>query len=141
MKPKTIIGTLLLIAFTFMVVKSFSDQVSGYETFALALERGERAHVVGEWVPIQPTAYDVETNEFSFYMADEDGAVRQVLFRNPKPANFEDADKVVVDGRFQGDVFVADNILVKCPSKYNDERGLNEMPVTPASIAPSSSQY
>jgi cytochrome c-type biogenesis protein CcmE len=39
---------------------------------------------------------------------------------NPKPANFEEAEKLVIEGSTQGDVFVADKILTKCPSKYNE---------------------
>jgi len=64
------------------------------------------------------------------------GVVRQVVYPNPKPANFEDAEQVVVNGRMEGDVFVAEHILVKCPSKYNDERGLEGMAGTtqPASL-------
>ena len=55
-------------------------------------------------------------------MADEKGTVRRVVFADPKPANFEDAEKVVVEGQIAGDVFEAEHILVKCPSKYNDAR-------------------
>jgi cytochrome c-type biogenesis protein CcmE len=55
-------------------------------------------------------------------MKDENGLIRQVHYPNPKPANFEDAEQVVVEGQMEGDVFVAEHILIKCPSKYNDER-------------------
>ena len=49
-----------------------------------------------------------------------------VRYSNPKPANFEDADQLVIEGYSAGDHFVAENILVKCPSKYNDGRGLDQ---------------
>ena len=129
MRPKTIIGLVLLVGFGALVVSSFGEQVAGYENFAEAAENGQRAHVVGEWLTARPTTYDPSANRFSFWMRDEAGATRQVVYPNPKPANFEDAEQVVVDGRMEGDVFVAEHILVKCPSKYNDERGL-EAPET-----------
>ena len=66
--------------------------------------------------------YDPASNTFAFTMADEEGVVRKVVYANPKPANFEDAEKVVVDGQMVGDVFQAEHILVKCPSKYNEAR-------------------
>ncbi len=47
-------------------------------------------------------------------------AMRRVHYPHPKPANFEDAERLVVRGAAEGDVFVARHILVKCPSKYND---------------------
>ena len=34
--------------------------------------------------------------------------------------NFDQAEKVVVVGRYEGSTLHADQILVKCPSKYDD---------------------
>ena len=59
-------------------------------------------------------------------MEDDRGVVRQVRYANPKPASFEDAEKLVVEGHLKDDVFVAEHILMKCPSKYNDTRSLQE---------------
>jgi cytochrome c-type biogenesis protein CcmE len=133
MRAKTLFGFGFLALFGFLVVNSFGEQVSGYEAFAEAAESGQTAHVVGTWIEDRPTAYDPTTNRFSFWMQDEAGTVRQVVYPNPKPANFEDAEKVVVNGRMDGEVFVAEHILVKCPSKYNDARGL-EGTATQASL-------
>lgn len=127
MRPRTILGLLLIAGFGFLVVNSFGQQVAGYETFDQAVEGGRRAHVVGDWVREQPVAYDPARNEFSFHMRDEAGTVRRVVYANPKPANFEDAERVVVDGQMEGDVFVASHILVKCPSKYNEQRAPEEL--------------
>lgn len=124
MRLKTILGLVFILVFGGLVVNSFGQQVAGYENFADASENGQRAHVVGQWVNARPAGYDPSANQFSFWMEDKLGNVRQVVYQNPKPANFEDAEKVVVDGQMQGDVFVAEHILVKCPSKYNDAREL-----------------
>ena len=121
-RPKTFVGLACIGVFGFFVVDSFGSQVSGYESFAEAAESGRRAHVVGTWQRTAETAYDPDRNVFTFSMADEDGLVRQVVFADPKPANFEDAEQVVVEGQMAGDVFEAKHILVKCPSKYNDGR-------------------
>ena len=122
MRPKTLIGLAFVGVFGFFVATSFSSQVGGYETFTEATENGRRAHVVGTWVEDAPTSYDPDRNVFSFVMADEDGQQRRVEYADPKPANFEDAEQVVVEGQMAGDAFAADHILVKCPSKYNDAR-------------------
>ena len=124
MHLKTILGIAFIVVFGALVVNSFGQQVAGYENFTEATENGRRAHVVGEWLEARPATYDPSTNQFSFWMRDEIGGINQVIYANPKPANFEDAEKVVVDGQMEGDVFVAEHILVKCPSKYNDARGL-----------------
>lgn len=127
MKPKTIIGLILLVGFTSLLLLNFGQQVGGYMSFAQAADTGSRAHVVGEWVREQGASYDPEQNVFSFYMKDDAGVVHKVEYPNPKPANFEDAEKLVVEGTTHGDAFVADHILVKCPSKYNDTRALEQV--------------
>ena len=122
MRPKTFVGLACIGVFGFFVVDSFGSQVAGYESFTEAAASGRRAHVVGTWLRDRPTVYDPARNVFTFSMADEAGQVRQVAFADPKPANFEDAEQVVVEGRMAGDTFAAEHILVKCPSKYNDGR-------------------
>ena len=126
MKPKTIIGLIVMVGFASLLLLNFGEQVGGYMGFEEAAETGARAHVVGQWVEDQQTRYDPAQNLFTFYMKDDRGMVRQVRYANPKPASFEDAEKLVVEGRLQGDVFVAEHILMKCPSKYNDELGLQQ---------------
>lgn len=120
MKKKTLLGLLVMAGFTSMLFFSFGQQVQGYMNFSEATSTGQTAHVVGTWVEERHFHYDRAQNVFSFYMQDEHGDVRQVKYLNPKPANFEDAEQVVVEGSMQNDVFVADEILVKCPSKYNE---------------------
>ena len=130
MRPKTLFSLGFVVLFGVLVVQSFGSQVSGYETFAQAEESARRAHVVGTWVETEPTAYDPDRNVFTFVMADEEGTARRVVYPNPKPASFEDAEQVVVEGQMRagpdGGVFEAEHILVKCPSKYNDGREFEE---------------
>jgi cytochrome c-type biogenesis protein CcmE len=56
-------------------------------------------------------------------MKNEDGDVMPVTFTGSKPGNFDQAEKVVVIGRYHEGVFQASQILVKCPSKYDDLAG------------------
>ena len=129
MNKKTIIGLVLLVGFSSVLFMNFGQQVGGYMNFEQASETGSKAHVVGMWVADAPFEYDPDSNVFSFTMKDDAGNVRRVRYENPKPANFEDAEKLVIEGYAKGNEFVAENILVKCPSKYNDERGLEATPM------------
>ncbi len=126
MKVKNIVGLVLIAGFASLLFLNFGEQVGGYMDFTEAAKTGASAHVVGYWEEGQQYAYDPARNLFTFHMRDEAGVVQQVHYANPKPANFEDAEKLVIEGKMQGDVFVAEHILVKCPSKYNDTRGLEE---------------
>lgn len=119
MKAKTIIGVVLLVGFTSLLFLNFGQQVGGYMNFEQAAETGSKAHVVGTWLQDREARYDPSRNVFVFYMQDDAGNVRQVQYPNPKPANFEDAEKLVIEGVGDDQVFQAEHILVKCPSKYN----------------------
>ena len=129
MKKKNIIGLVFIVGFIALAFMNFGSSVGGYMDFTEAEETGVKAHVVGTWVADEPISYDPATNIFQFHMKDEQGRVRQVHYLNPKPANFEDAEKLVIEGSVQGDVFVADHILVKCPSKYNDTNVMGDQQV------------
>jgi len=126
MKTKTIVGLVAMIGFAGLLLFNFGSQVGGYMNFEQASESGARAHVVGTWVEDRPTRYDRTENVFTFYMRDESGTVRKVRYKNPKPANFEEAEQVVVEGTASRQTFEAESILVKCPSKYNETKGLQQ---------------
>lgn len=126
MKWKSILGLVAMAGFAGLLLFNFGSQVGGYMNFDQAAQTGSKAHVVGTWVEDRPTRYDREANVFSFYMRDQDGTVHKVQYDSPKPANFEQAEEVVVEGRMNGEAFAADNILVKCPSKYNEQQGLKQ---------------
>jgi cytochrome c-type biogenesis protein CcmE len=119
MRTKTLIGTVLLLGFMSLLFLNFGEQVGGYMNFAEAEQSSASAHVVGTWVEEKPASYDRRRNVFTFYMKDKQGAVREVRYPNPKPANFAEADKLVVKGQPGKRYFEAKHILVKCPSKYN----------------------
>ncbi len=136
MKPKTIFGVIFLVAFTGLLLTSFGQQIGGYMDFPEAEAAGVSATVVGMWVADAPAVYNPSTNVFSFTMADENGNVRRVRYSNPKPANFEDAEKLVIEGHSAGDHFVAEHILVKCPSKYEAGAPGEVGPGHPGYVAP-----
>ncbi len=131
MKPKTTIGLVLMLGFASLLFLNFGQQVGGYMDFAEAERTGSNAHVIGDWVADQPMRYDRDANRFTFHMKDEAGNVRQVAYFNPKPENFEEAEQLVIEGHpGENGEFIAEHILVKCPSKYNDDRSIREAQAT-----------
>jgi len=119
MKPKLIIGVLSIVLFTSLLMYNFGNSISTYVNFEQADERAG-AHVVGKWDDSKEYGFSRETMQFSFHMKDEDGNVRRVIYPRPKPNNFEQATQLVVIGEMRNNVFYASEMLMKCPSKYND---------------------
>jgi len=132
MKRKSIFGLIAMAGFAGLLLFNFGSQVGGYMNFEQADQTGSEAHVVGTWVEDRPTRYDRAQNVFTFYMRDESGTVQKVRYPNPKPANFEQAEQVVVEGSMDGEAFAAKHILVKCPSKYNEQKGLQKQAGQPS---------
>lgn len=66
--------------------------------------------------------YDAKGN-WTFMLQDEQGAMVKVVSTKPRPTNFEQAISVVAIGHYDEaqQAFLADNLLVKCPSKYQEQ--------------------
>lgn len=66
--------------------------------------------------------YD-EQGRWTFMLQDEDGQQVKVIYDDARPANFEQAISIVAIGHYDvaQDAFVADDLLVKCPSKYQEQ--------------------
>lgn len=119
MKPKLILGVGSIILFTSLLMYNFGTSISTYVNFEQA-ERGTGSHVVGVWDDSRDYGFSRESMHFSFHMKDEDGNVRQVVYPKPKPNNFEQATQLVVIGEMRNGIFYANDMLMKCPSKYNN---------------------
>lgn len=58
---------------------------------------------------------------FSFVLVDENGKEQNVYYNEPMPPDFTRSENVVIIGNYQGDNFIASKILLKCPSKYQEQ--------------------
>ncbi len=58
-------------------------------------------------------------------MIDDKGREQKVFYSQPMPSDFTRSEKVVVIGSYVNNDFRASKILLKCPSKYQDEQKLN----------------
>lgn len=122
MNKFSILG-LLMIAAAILVFMNASKDVSTYSNFKEAIDSGDRVKVVGKLSKGKPMEYNPEVNAniFKFYLIDDKGVEKQVYLNKAKPQDFERSEQIVVTGVMKGDEFYADDILVKCPSKYKEE--------------------
>jgi cytochrome c-type biogenesis protein CcmE len=119
---KSYIVAIVVIAIAFGVVLTSISNNSTYASFKESSEHpGSIYHVVGKLDKNKPFLYDphLNANLFTFYMVDRDGSERKVMLAKPKPDDFEQSDQIVVIGKSpNGDEFEANDVLMKCPSKY-----------------------
>jgi len=121
MKKSAIIG-LITIAICIGFLVSLNADTDSYANFAEATKSQKEEHVMGYWEKSKGMHYDAlkDPNHFAFYMKDEDGKVNKVVLNGAKPQDFERSEKLVLIGKMEKDTFYASKILMKCPSKYND---------------------
>jgi cytochrome c-type biogenesis protein CcmE len=79
------------------------------------LKKDAAGHIVG----IEEGADRVS---FSFVMVDDKGVEQKVVYNQPMPTDLIRSEKVVVIGNYGDDVFKASKILLKCPSKYQEQQ-------------------
>ena len=111
----------------------YSVDFSTYDTIESARQKqGKYVHLIAKLDKSRPVLYDAikDPNFLSFYAVDSLGSATQVIYRNAKPAELEQSERVVLKGKMQGNMFECDNILLKCPSKYKDEKKQLEKSVT-----------
>lgn len=133
MKKSYIFGLIVIAIAVGVIISSAGDAsqyVSFKEAFAMAeagndakvhvvgqLQRGPSGDVIGiNYDPLK------DPNYLSFTMVDNNNEVHRVVCYNPPPSmqDFKRSEQVVVIGRVRDGQFVASEILMKCPSKYEE---------------------
>ena len=101
---------------------AFVVNASPYVDVEQALaSRGDGLHLLGT---IQkPTVHaDPLQREISFDVVDAKGKMMHVDYHGEPISNINEADKVVAVGSVKNREFVANKLLIKCPSKYENGR-------------------
>jgi cytochrome c-type biogenesis protein CcmE len=127
---KSHILIIVVIAVAIGIIVTTAGDASTYVTFeeaySMATDGNDNSiHVVGELkkdqsgqvIGINPGADRVS---FSFLMVDDNQKEQLVIYKEPMPTDFTKSEKVVVVGKYSGDTFIAEKILLKCPSKYQE---------------------
>ena len=111
------VGAVLVVAFLAYGTTSFKSNLTPYVSFEEASRSGKKVQVAGGLVE-NSTEYIDASEELQFDMVDEDGNTMTVHYDGVKPGNFEEAVQIVAVGSYSDGVFHAEQLLVKCPSKY-----------------------
>jgi cytochrome c-type biogenesis protein CcmE len=131
MKKSHIIA-LVVIAVAIAIIMTTTQEASSYVTFDQAAQMASSGnhksiHVVGglkkdEGGDIVGMDRTSDMLSFSFILVDDAGKEQKVYYNEPMPPDFTKSEKVVVIGHYQADIFIAEKILLKCPSKYQDDK-------------------
>ncbi|MDH5598075.1 MAG: cytochrome c maturation protein CcmE [Cyclobacteriaceae bacterium] len=130
MKKSHLFG-IIIIGIAVTIIISTAGDASTYVDFDTAYEmakggNAEKIHVIGtlkrdrngDITGIVPSENKLTVK---FQLIDENMNEHTIFYNEPMPADLASSEQVVVVGAFKEDVFIADKVLLKCPSKYNNE--------------------
>ncbi|MGH7742709.1 MAG: cytochrome c maturation protein CcmE [Candidatus Eiseniibacteriota bacterium] len=120
MNLKIVFALVLLVVASAIGITSFKKSVTPYISFAEAKHSSGMVQVNGV---LADKNYVMRPAEqfLEFRLRDSHNDVLPVRYKGVIPGNFDQAVSVVAIGRYAGDHFEAEQLLVKCPSKYQAE--------------------
>jgi cytochrome c-type biogenesis protein CcmE len=119
MKKSYIVGGLVVVSAMVMAMYSFKSTLTSYVTVSEAKTSKRPVQVAG--IVVEGTdRYDLKRNNLIFVLREDGGDEMQVEYDGPRPGNFDNVTKVVAIGKYEPkeQVFMARELLVKCPTKY-----------------------
>lgn len=104
------------------VVAAFMSNASPYVTIAEAKQlRSDRMHLAGDILK-ETVVNDYQGHELRFKIKDANGDQILIVHRGEMPSNMGSATRVVAIGGVEGDRFMSKQLLLKCPSRYEEEK-------------------
>ncbi len=120
MKIRYIIALAVIIGFVIYGAVSLKTSLTPYVSFAEAKSSPQTVQVMGK-LEKTATRYDTTAGLLYFTLKDKKGDLLEISYQGVKPGNFDQATQIVAIGDYKNKVFQADQLLVKCPSKYQGE--------------------
>lgn len=120
MKPRYIVAPVIILGFVIYGAVSLKTTLTPYVSFAEAKSSPQTVQVMGE-LEKSATRYDTTAGLLYFTLKDKNGDWLEVSYKGVRPGNFDQATQIVAIGNYKEKVFQADQLLVKCPSKYQGE--------------------
>jgi cytochrome c-type biogenesis protein CcmE len=125
MKKKYLIGVaILLLVIGYLLYLSFGSSVSYYLTVSELLAEGVELYDTNVRVAGQiadgPVDWNPEELELRFNIT-EGGQTLSVIYEGAKPSGFQGGASILVEGKYNPDgIFRASQLIMKCPSKYEE---------------------
>lgn len=110
-----------------ILVSTYTSSVDSVSFAQAKLSEGTQVKIVGTFDKTKEIEYDAlkDANLTKFYVIDQDGRSECVYLHDKqgRPMGLAQSENVTIEGKYDVDgTFHASNLLMKCPSKYNDQK-------------------
>jgi len=109
---------------------AFSSSMTPYVDIATARRMGTPVQVRGK-ILHETAYYDPAQGALRFQIQDVNGERIEVVYHGAKPDAFDTAPETAAHGVVRGNTLQSDSLVVKCPSKYDDQKGPYKRAVAP----------
>jgi cytochrome c-type biogenesis protein CcmE len=124
---KFIIGGALIIGLIIVLIVQATVSTGAYYLTVDEIQQqvpaiyGQRVRVSGQVVDGSEN-WDAQNITLRFSISGENGSQLPIVFYGPRPDNFQRAASAIIEGEMlPSGEFQADTLLLKCPSRYEEE--------------------
>lgn len=122
-------GAIIAIAIVYLVFTATQSTAAYFLTVEELYDKGSSVYGRNVRVSGKVVGDSVDFNSrdliLRFEIVDESGAVLPVVFNGPRPDQMRHDAEAIVEGKYDGTEFTAQELLLKCPSRY-EESGFTE---------------
>ena len=124
-KVKFIVGGgLIALAIVYLIYAGISSNSAYFLTVDELYAKGEvmqnRTVRVAGMVDAETIDFNNRELILAFDVTSETGERMPVVFNGPKPDQMREGAEAILEGKYNGEEFVAQSLLLKCPSRYEE---------------------
>jgi cytochrome c-type biogenesis protein CcmE len=124
-KTKFVIGGVVIaLAIVYLIYNGIQSSAAYFYTVDELYAKGTAA----ENRPVRVSGkVDADTIDFNnrdliltFEVTSETGERLPVIFNGPKPDQMREGAEAIIEGKYDGELFTAKTLMLKCPSRYEE---------------------
>jgi cytochrome c-type biogenesis protein CcmE len=124
-KIKFIIGGVMIaLAIVYLIITGIQSTATYFLTVDELYAKGETQYNRSVRVAGKVDADTIEFNNrdliLAFDVTSETGERMHVVFNGPKPDQMREGADAILEGKYDGETFTAQSLLLKCPSRYEE---------------------
>lgn len=125
-------GVIIALAIVYLIYTGFQSTAAYFLTVDEFYAKGEAFHHRTTRISGKVDEATVDFNNrdliLAFDITSESGTRMHIVFNGPKPDQMRAGAEAIIEGKYDGQNFNAQSLLLKCPSRY-EEDGIEEVQV------------
>lgn len=117
-------GVFIALAIVYLIYAGIQSSAAYFLTVDELYAKGEEMHNRTVRVAGQVDADTIDFNNrdliLAFDVTSDTGERMHAIFNGPKPDQMREGAEAILEGKYDGEIFTAQSLLLKCPSRYEE---------------------